>query len=711
MRWRLPFIARNLPPEGGRGRRFWRVACIATILVLLTTAFVLDHLYPPYQGRLRDQSTLVLAADGQVLRPFATADGAWRFPTEIARVDAKLLRYLKAYEDQRFDLHPGIDPLAMLRAASQAVVHGQIVSGASTLTMQTARLLEPRPRGLTAKAIESLRALQLTWRWGRARVLDTYLTLAPYGGNLEGVRAASLAYFGKEPTRLTEAEAALLVALPQSPERLRPDRFPDAAHAARDKVLARLYAAGELDQAEYTAALAEAVPQHRRPALADAPHLAERLRSAYPGQAEIASNIDRALQLRLQDMLRKNAHTLEPGATIAALVVANEGRKVLAYVGSADYFDRLQFGPIDMVQAVRSPGSALKPFIYGMAFDQLAVHPETIMLDQPMRFGDYAPENFDRLFRGEIPAREALQLSLNLPAVALMDAVGAPPFARRLTDAGYPLTLPRDAGRPGLPIALGGVGVTLEQMVGLYAALADEGRAAPLSFTTDNATATQSKLMGPLGAYYVTDILEDTPPPPSWLAAGNRRQGSRIAYKTGTSYGYRDAWAIGYTQDYTIGIWVGRPDGSFSAGRMGRDAAAPLLFEVFDQLPQSGSALAATPPKGALLVGHNALPPNLRRFRTAQELAAPLMPRNPLRIAFPLDGVTMMLAKAAETPQPFVLKAEGGKLPLRWMVNGKAVGSQPYLRQTQWDPDGRGAHRVTVIDASGQSTSAEIWLK
>jgi penicillin-binding protein 1C len=700
--WRLP---------GSLGTRR-RTVAVALLLALLSGGvWWLDRANPPYQGRLGDQSALVLAADGQILRAFATADGAWRFPIEVTDVDPRFLRYLKAYEDRRFDQHPGIDPLAAMRAAWQMATHGEVISGASTLTMQTARLLEPRSRSLRAKAIEALRALQLTWHWGRARVLDTYLTLAPYGGNLEGIRAAALAYFGKEPRHLTEAEAALLVALPQSPERLRPDRFPEAARSARDKVLKRLLDQGAIDSASYEAALAETVPTRRRAALADAPHLAERLRRQYPGKGEIATHIDRALQLRLQDMLGRAARQLEAGATAAALVVANDGRRVIAYAGSADYFDRRQFGPIDMVRAVRSPGSTLKPFIYGMAFDQLAVHPETIMVDQPMRFGDYAPENFDRLFRGEVPAREALQLSLNLPAVALLDAVGAPPFARRLADAGYPLTLPKDAGRPGLPIALGGVGVTLEQMVGLYAALADQGRALPLSFAEGMAAGSAVRLLDPLGAYYVTDILEDTPPPPSWLAPGNRRNASRIAYKTGTSYGYRDAWALGYTRDYTIGVWVGRPDGSFSAGRMGRDAAAPLLFDIFDQLPRSGSALAQTLPAGVLLVGQSALPQNLRRFRSASEMAETDADRNKVRIAFPLDGATMMLRTTAEGGAPLVLKAEGGRLPLRWMVNGRAVGSQPYLRQTQWNPDGRGAHRVTVVDATGQSTSAAIWLK
>lgn len=688
------------------------VTLIAGGLALLTMAggLLADALYPPYMGRLRDHSTLVLASDDSVLRAFATADGAWRFPAEPALVDPKFLRYLKTFEDGRFGWHPGVDPLAVLRAGYQAATAGQVVSGASTLTMQTARLLEPRPRGLRAKAIEALRALQLTWRLGGDGVLKIYLTLAPYGGNLEGIRAASLGYFGKEPQHLTEAEAALLVVLPQSPERLRPDRFPEAAKRARDKVLARLLAEGDIDEPTYQAALAEAIPSRRLPALSDAPHLAERLRQELPRESVIHTSIDHDLQRNLQRLLVRRSTGLEAGATIAALVVNNKDRRVLAYLGSANYFDRRQFGPIDMVSAIRSPGSALKPFIYGMAFDELVVHPETIMVDQPMRFGEWAPENFDHLFRGEISAREALQLSLNLPAVTLMDAIGAPPFAQKLADAGFPLHLPKEAGRPGLPIALGGVGVSLEEMVSLYAAFSEQGAVRALRFVKDQPAAEAKPLIGPLGSYYVTSILEDTPPPASWLASANRRQASRIAYKTGTSYGYRDAWAIGYTHDYTIGIWVGRPDGSFSGGRMGRDAAAPLLFEAFDQLPPSDSALPGTPPAGALLVGNTSLPANLKRYNVGPALSAIDRPQNRLRIAFPLDGSTVPMPES-DTPLPLVLKAEGGNLPLRWLVNGKPVSSPPYLRQAQWDPDGKGAQRVTVIDAGGKSVSAEVWLK
>jgi penicillin-binding protein 1C len=695
-----------------RRRRLKLFTLIASGLVLLamTGALLADALYPPYMGRLRDHSTLVLASDDSVLRAFATVDGAWRFPTEPNEIDPKFLHYLKTFEDGRFGWHPGVDPLAVLRAGYQAAVAGEVVSGASTLTMQTARLLEPRPRGLRAKAIEALRALQLTWRLGGDGVLKIYLTLAPYGGNLEGIRAASLGYFGKEPQHLTEAEAALLVVLPQSPERLRPDRFPEAAKRARDKLLTRLLAEGDIDEPTYRAALAETIPSRRLPALSDAPHLAERLHQELPRQAVIHTTIDRDLQRNLQQLLVRRSVGLEAGATIAGLVVGNKDRRVLAYLGSANYFDRRQFGPIDMVSAIRSPGSALKPFIYGMAFDELVVHPETIMVDQPMRFGEWAPENFDHLFRGEISAREALQLSLNLPAVTLMDAIGAPPFAQKLADAGLPLHLPKESGRPGLPIALGGVGVSLEEMVSLYAAFSEQGTVRALRFLKDQPVREARPLIGPLGSFYVTRILEDTPPPASWLASANRRQASRIAYKTGTSYGYRDAWAIGYTRDYTIGIWVGRPDGSFSGGRMGRDAAAPLLFEAFDQLPPSDSALPPVAPEGALLVGNTSLPANLKRYDVGPALSLAERTQNRLRIAFPLDGSTVPLPES-ETPVPLVLKAEGGNLPLRWLVNGKPVTSPPYLRQAQWDPDGKGAQRVTVIDAVGKSVSAEIWLK
>jgi penicillin-binding protein 1C len=364
-------------------------------------------------------------------------------------------------------------------------------------------------------------------------------------------------------------------------------------------------------------------------------------------------------------------------------------------------------GAVDMATAVRSPGSTLKPFIYGIGFVDLAIHPETLIDERPARFGDYAPQNFDHLYRGEVTAREALQLSLNLPAVALLDRVGPARFAQRLGDAGAPLVLPDKHAQPGLPIALGGVGTSLERMVTLYSALAEGGVARPLLYRADERKGGGHQLMSPLAAWYVTRILDETPPPERWLPAGNRRNASPVAYKTGTSYGFRDAWAVGYNARYTVGVWVGRPDGAFSAGRMGRAAAAPILFRIFDQLPHGESA-AGLPPAGAILGSTNDLPLNLRRFDPQPGLesgAAPQMLAGPA-IQSPVDGATLDLARAS-----LVLTARGGALPLRWLVNGKPIDSAPFRRQAEWQPDGRGAARVTVIDGLGRSARAEVWLK
>ena len=689
-------------------RRRLAVAVAAALGIAAAAGLVVDRLYPLNMGRLQSHSVMVLASNGSILRAFTAAGGAWRFPATVDQVDPKFVKFLVGFEDRRFYRHPGIDPLAVLRAAGQAIEAGHVVSGASTLSMQTARLLEPRPRILVSKLTEAGRALQLEAHLGKTGILGVYLTLAPYGGNLEGVRAASLAYFGKEPLHLTEAEAALLVVLPQSPETLRPDRFPDAARAARDKVLQRLKEDGIIDAPTYAAALTEAVPARRLPALNDAAHLALRLRLGQPGELTVRTNIDADLQTRLETMASRYQAGLEPGAGIAALVVDNTERRVIAYLGSADFFDDRRFGQNDMVQAIRSPGSALKPFIYGMAFEDLVVHPETLVKDVPMRFGDYAPSNFDHLFRGEVTAREALQLSLNLPAVALLDRIGPVRFAQRLADAGAPLVLPDTHARAGLPIALGGVGTNLERMVTLYAALAEGGVARPLLYRADQAKGAGHALMSPLGAWYVTRILDETPPPARWLAASNRRNASTLAYKTGTSYGYRDAWAIGTNARFTVGVWVGRPDGAFSAERMGREAAAPILFEIFDQLPHAESAAAATPPAGAILGGTTELPANLKRFDPQPGLEGRNAPRvlaGP-SIQMPVDGSTVDLTDAS-----LVLTARGGALPLRWLVNGRPIGSEPFRRQAEWTPDGRGAAQVTVIDGMGRSASAKVWLK
>jgi penicillin-binding protein 1C len=700
----------------GEARRHRLTMALAVFgIALLALVIGLDRLFPPNLDRLRNVSVLVEDSHGRLLRPFAAADGAWRLPVTADAVDPRFLQMLVAYEDRRFYWHAGVDPLAVVRAAWQWARTGSVVSGASTLTMQAVRLLEPRPRRLSSKLIEMARAIQLEAHFSKADILGIYLTLAPYGGNLEGIRAASLFYFGKEPAHLTDAEASMLVALPQSPERVRPDRNPAAAREARNHVLERLESVGLVNAVELGEISSEAVPQGRREAPMVAAHLAERMRQADPAAVEIRTTIDGTLQRGLEALVARRQSELESGATIAVLAVRNSDHAVRGYVGSTDILDTSRHGPIDMITAVRSPGSTLKPFIYGLAFDGLLIHPETIIVDRPMRFGDYAPRNFDNRFHGEMTAREALQMSLNLPAVALLDRIGPLELARRFGLSGVTLRLPAETEQPGLPIALGGVGVTLQDLVTLYAGLANGGTAQPLRFRADREAGDSQSLMSPLAAWYVTHILEDMPPPPNRLIASDGRRQRQIAYKTGTSYGFRDAWAIGYDREWTIGVWVGRPDGSFSPGRMGRDAAAPILYEAFDLLPPpTGNAALMKPsgpaPMGAILASNSELPASLRRFQPGPNAwRSPSAAQGP-NLAFPQDGAVVEL-RAGDRLASLPLEVTGGELPLIWLVNGRPLSAQPWRRQAEWLPDGLGEARITVIDRAGRSASAEIWIQ
>ena len=656
----------------------------------------LAHLPPLDLAAAQARSTVVLDRSGTLLRPFATADGRWRLPLEPAATDPRFLALLTAYEDRRFREHAGVDPRALMRAAGQWLAAGRIVSGASTLSMQVARLVEPRgERSLTAKLRQIARAVELERRLGKDGVLRLYLALAPYGGPVEGLRAASLAYFGREPARLTLAEAALLVALPQAPEARRPDRFPEAARRARDRVLALAAARGVIPAAEAEAARAEPVPHGRKPFPMLAPHAAEAALAQEPGRAVHRLTLDARLQARLEPLVAERAAALGPGLSAALLVVDNATGEVRAQVGSAGYLNATRSGAIDMTGAVRSPGSALKPFVYAMAFEAGLAHPETLIEDRPSRFGaSYAPENFDLTFQGTVTARRALQLSLNVPAVALMEAVGPARFIARLRGAGAAIALPRDAA-PGLPVALGGLGITLTDLARLYAGLARGGEVPVLIRRLDGPAppgAVLPRIAEPVAAWYVADTLRGTPPPESALP-------NRLAYKTGTSYGYRDAWAVGFDRRVTVAVWIGRPDGAGVPGLVGRVAAAPLLFDAVARI--GGEPEPVPRPRDALVAATSALPPPLRH------LAREAGPVDRLRIAYPPDGARIDLGATEGPPAGLALKALGGTPPLTWLVGGLPV-TESDRRQAEWQPDGAGFVRISVLDATGASDSVMV---
>ncbi|MDB5617411.1 penicillin-binding protein 1C [Tardiphaga sp.] len=696
--------------DGLKSRRLiWKLATGAAVVVVLGTAAVtawVHSLGPLPLAQAKQISTTVVDRNGKLLRAYAMADGRWRLPVNAkTSVDPTYLDLLLTYEDKRFYSHHGVDPLALGRAALQLVTRGHIVSGGSTITMQLARLLEPRQqRSVTAKIRQAVRAIQLERQLSKDEILDLYLELAPFGGNLEGVRAASIAYFGKEPKRLSLAESALLVALPQSPETRRLDRHPATARTARDRVLDRMVHEGRVSTADAAQARGVNVPRLRKPMPVLAPHSADQATAAMKDMPIIRLSLDAGIQRSLEALARDRAAALGSNISIGLIAVDNESGDVLAHVGSPDYFDDRRAGQVDMTRAVRSPGSTLKPFIYGLAFEDGFVHPDSLIEDRPIRFGSYAPENFDMTFQGTVPVRKALQLSLNVPAIALLDRVGASRLSSRLKQAGGNLVLPKDEA-PGLAMGLGGVGVTLRDLVQLYASLARGGSAKPLREimqANGGDDREMLRLMDSVAAWQVGNVLMGTPPPEN--AAHNR-----IAFKTGTSYGYRDAWSVGFDGRMTIGVWVGRPDGAPVPGLVGRTAAAPILFDAFARTGKLPMPLPKAP-KGALIASNAKLPPPLRRFRPFGELIR-TGGEQALRIQFPLNGSRIDASGADSEFSALPVKVAGGVAPMTMLVNGVAVGEIDGRRQRLVDPPGPGFVRLTVMDAVGAADTVVVRIQ
>ncbi len=708
-RFRVRCFASPRNDGDGEKRRIARVLSAAALAIIVAVgvfvAWVVALGPLPLDGA-RTVSTTIVDRNGKLLRAYAMADGRWRLPIDAKTgVDPTYLKLLLAYEDQRFYSHGGVDPLALGRAAIQLITRGHIVSGGSTITMQLARLMEPRQqRSLYAKLRQIVRAIELERRFSKDQILDLYLALAPYGGNLEGIRAASIAYFGKEPKRLSLAEAALLVALPQSPETRRLDRYPEAARAARDRVLDRMVEEHEVSAEDAAQAKAAPVPRLRKPMPILAPHAADQAIAVMKDAQVIRLTLDAGLQKALEPLARDRAIALGPNISVAIIVVDNESGDVLARVGSADWLDDARAGQVDMTRAVRSPGSTLKPFIYGLAFEDGFVHPESLIDDRPIRFGSYAPENFDLTFQGTVPVRKALQLSLNVPAIALLDRVGASRLSARLRQAGVNLVLPKDEA-PGLAMGLGGVGVTLQDLAQLYAGLARLGTTRPLReiVTANDGPRDSLRLLDQVAAWQVGNVLLGTPPP-------ENAPHNRIAFKTGTSYGYRDAWSIGFDGHITIGVWAGRPDGAPVSGLIGRAAAAPVLFDAFARTGKLPAALPK-PPKGTLVASNAKLPLPLRRFRPVGELVRTGGDQAP-HIQFPLDGSRIDVDRSSGSGGAAMpVKVAGGVLPMTMLVNGMAVGEIDGRRQRLIDPPGPGFARLTVIDATGAADTVVIRIQ
>lgn len=633
---------------------FWLFGSMlaGTVLVAALAWFL-----PPGLSRLSLQGRIILDHAGTPIAFYPDARGEWKFATPPVTVDPLMMRMLIAIEDHRFYRNPGFDPLAIARATVQLLAAGHVVSGASTLTMQVARLLHPAPRTLPVKLRETLQALSLTEHYSKHRILGMWLSLAPFGGNIVGVRAASLLWFGKEPDTLSPAQAALLIALCRRPEALRPDRHPRAARLLRNRILAEVAADGVITRAEARLAAAQPVPRRWHNLPRQSPQATMRMTTG------TRTTLNASLNGALGALATRLVAAMPPRESLAILIAGAHTRAIrAAWLG--DFANPARSGFFDLSRAIRSPGSALKPLLYAMAFADGIAGPETRLQDLPRDFAGYGPDDFTHRFMGTVTAATALRRSLNLPAVTLMHRLGPNRFAARLAAAGVALHLPRGAV-PSLPLALGGAGISMRSLAALYAALATDGEVEKLHLIAGRRYEPVPFISASV-AREVAAIL--TRPLPGDSTTG-------IAWKTGTSAGNRDDWAAGFDRRHVVVVWVGRPDGGALPGGAAIDRAVPILARVF----------------GLLRIDPLAAP------RPAPPLTLAAAPAMRLQLASPPPRATLT------TAAPIELRAVGGERPLTFLVDGVPLTSTPALRSTRFAPPGPGFYRVRIIDAHGLS--------
>lgn len=564
---------------------------IAVLALLLSAPVVLDLAFPLPQEKLNPpSSTLVLDKDGNLLRAFLAPDDMWRLRVTDDEISPLLKQAVLTYEDRYFRYHPGVNPVAVARATIANVRAGKVVQGGSTITMQVARLIEPKRRTFLSKIVETFRALQLETHYSKDEILNFYFNLAPYGGNIVGVGAASRVYFDKPPDKLSPGEAALLAAIPNSPNRHRPDIAGNDAEQARNRVIRLLQSENEISAELATLASGEPVPVQRFELPFEAPHLAEFLRSDNPQEERLYTTIDASLQDLAEAKLSEHLRPLSrQGINNGAVVIIdNRSKAVLALVGSQGFFADSSSGQVNGALAPRSPGSALKPFVYAMALDKGLVSPRSLLNDVPVTYGGYSPVNYDDKYNGAVTVEDALVRSLNVPAINLAAKVGGEEVYSTLKRGGIS-TLNKPWAMYGLPIVLGGCEVNLLELTNLYSTFANGGDYRPYHLLADDTSSAHRALFEPATCFLVTEILSELRRPelPTvWDAAVNV---PKVAWKTGTSLGKRDAWSIGYDPDFTIGVWIGNFNGKGNSSIVGAEVAAPVLFEIFEAIRSTKS--------------------------------------------------------------------------------------------------------------------------
>lgn len=740
---RHPRLRRVLAAAGG--------AALALFLFLA----VLNLLIPyPVEKLVLDPSPILRDCRGEPLRRMLADGEVWRITVPLDQIQPALIEATIAAEDRRFRDHCGVDPLAVVRAVWLNLRSLRVVSGASTLTMQVVKLIEPRPRTFWGKAVEALRALQLERVLTKEEILHQYLNRAPYGGNLSGVEAAARAYFGKHASELDLAQCAMLAGLPQSPTRLRPDRYPERARSRRDYVLDRLADQGRAPEAEIARARTAPSEVRRRPFEWVARHFTLRFGAITLDQDDVRTTLDLRMQQLAEDRLARHVQRLATAGigNGAVVVLENATGAVRALVGSVQWNEpalsliETDDGQVDGTRARRAPGSTLKPFLYAFALDSGVISPGETLFDVPVTYRDYEPENMDRSCRGLVSLDEALVSSLNLPAVRVLQATGVTRFLTVLRELGM-TTLTAPPEQYGLGLALGGCDVTLLDLTHAYMTLARGGTYVPLHWVEADAEKTLGPRPSPVlsaeSVAVITRILQDRSRLGLAEAGNLPAAGARVAWKTGTSHGHHDAWCVGFDPRWTIGVWLGNPSGRPSPGLVAVEAAAPLLHDLFAALgtrtdedwPASPAGLYERPV--CALSGRPAGPncPHTvtgvaLRFRSPEKTcevhAAPGETRwpadveawlrergtpsgsgmhaanGPPRITAPHDGEKFVLLDGAPECSKLTLRATAPAGPLHWFVDAARIAEVQPGEPVAWTLTA-GSHRIVCVDSSGRS--------
>lgn len=628
-------------------KRFSGIACVLFFISVALTWIFLPAL--PI-AKLTDHSEVVYARNGEVLSVFLSKDDKWRLNSSVQDVSQKYVESLLFIEDRHFYIHPGVNPFAIIRASWQWLRTGRVVSGGSTITMQLVRLLEPRPRTVRSKWIEIVRAFEFEMKLSKNEILDAYLTLIPMGGNLESIRAASYRYFGKEPKILSLSEVSLLIALPQSPEVRRPDKRLQNATLTSKEIGTKLVERGffpKQDMDEFTRDAFEVLYAFPSSAWHASSLLVRSNKDKTTHRHQ--TTIDYRLQRQVEMKAASSEHRLDPESNLAILIAEASTGNILAYLGSLGLSSRSGF--MDLTHAVRSPGSAMKPFIYGLAIDDRLIDDQTVLFDSPTSFAGYNPANFDSGYRGPVRMGFALQQSLNVPAVAVLNDLGSELFLKEWEKAGLFYRLPKNSN-PNIAIALGAMGTRLVDLVSAYTSLANDGKVTKLKSTPNFEHSDERfQFLTPKTAKLISKILASSDTVEGRMITNTpKNQGS---FKTGTSYGYRDAWAIGVTGDYVIGVWLGRPDGGPVKNMTGRSTALRLAYELSDQL-YGGSPPQSWAPEPITLIDNLSVPAQILK---------------------PVHGSQLLLKASPSALRSVPLELGGNLQKVKISINGKNVST------------------------------------